>query len=289
MVSRSLVPSIRLRSHVLGALGIPDIGLLRLRSNWREFTFANTEVPSNVEYAFQALALDEHRKPYSPTIWESPTGANMLKQLKQCWFPGVHSNVGGSYPDTGIADLTLTWMVAHLQMHGILTFDPSYCAAQRRLNERFYALLAPSQPPRPWALGRIYNSMTPAFWLTGSLTRAPGRYTRTDPRTNIPTDVRLVRTHEVVHPSVRIRMEMHGPGKEDRGTYTPRALKGWKVLPPGMQASKGVEESEEELHKHRWVSERRGDVVVLPEDNLGASELELLKLSPDVFAQYTTD
>ena len=105
----------------IGALGIPDVGLLKFRGrlgggDWKEFTFANTEVPSNVEFAFQALSLDEHRKPYSPTVWEKPRGNTSLKKLTQCWFPGVHSNVGGSYRDTGLADLTLTWLIVGSQI-----------------------------------------------------------------------------------------------------------------------------------------------------------------------------
>ena len=131
--------------------------------------------------------------------------------------------------------------------------------------------------------------MTPAFWLTRSLTRTPGRYTRTDPRTNAPTDVRLVRTQEVVHPSVRLRVEMLGSGPEDRGTYTPRALRGWKVLRPGEPAPKGLQESEGELRGHRWVLERDGDAVVLPEDDLEEAEVELLKMSPEVYALYEVD
>lgn len=74
-----------------GSLGIPHIGILPQRPT--EYAFVDTSVSPNVEYAFHALALDEHRKPFSPTIWEKPEGQELPKLLKQCWFPGVHSNV----------------------------------------------------------------------------------------------------------------------------------------------------------------------------------------------------
>jgi hypothetical protein len=31
--------------------------------------------------------------------------------LRQVWFPGSHSNVGGGYEDQEIADITLAWSV----------------------------------------------------------------------------------------------------------------------------------------------------------------------------------
>jgi len=31
--------------------------------------------------------------------------------LEQTWFPGVHRNVGGGYPDTGLSDISLDWMI----------------------------------------------------------------------------------------------------------------------------------------------------------------------------------
>ena len=31
--------------------------------------------------------------------------------VEQRWFAGVHSNVGGGYPDEGLADLALKWII----------------------------------------------------------------------------------------------------------------------------------------------------------------------------------
>lgn len=56
-------------------------------------------------------------------MWEEPTGSNKLKVL-QCWFPGVHTNVGGGYPDAGNSNITLAWMMSQLQ--GLLDFDEDY-------------------------------------------------------------------------------------------------------------------------------------------------------------------
>ncbi|KAJ7857469.1 hypothetical protein B0H14DRAFT_2507400, partial [Mycena olivaceomarginata] len=58
----------------------------------------DAETCTNVENAFHALALDEKRAAFSPTLWS--TADPEKTNLKQCWFPGAHTDVGGSYEDT---------------------------------------------------------------------------------------------------------------------------------------------------------------------------------------------
>jgi hypothetical protein len=57
----------------------------------------------DIENAFQALALDERRKAFSPTLWYIPKDrpqAERTSNLLQVWFPGVHINIGGGSSDT---------------------------------------------------------------------------------------------------------------------------------------------------------------------------------------------
>ena len=70
---------------------------------WR---FASLDVHPNVDYAFHALALDEWRTAFGPTLWNrSPD--NKHTELRQAWFPGSHSNVGGGFEDQQIATIAL--------------------------------------------------------------------------------------------------------------------------------------------------------------------------------------
>jgi len=63
-----------------------------------------------VKNAYQALAIDEKRNEFPPTLW---TGAAQPGQIvEQVWFAGVHSDVGGGYPETGLSDITLSWMLS---------------------------------------------------------------------------------------------------------------------------------------------------------------------------------
>lgn len=71
-------------------------------STWK---FSNTEVSDKVENAFQALALDEPRGSFKPSLWERLPGNRT--NLKQVWFPGSHATIGGGWYDQQIANITL--------------------------------------------------------------------------------------------------------------------------------------------------------------------------------------
>jgi hypothetical protein len=48
--------------------------------------------------------------------------------VEQVWFAGVHSNVGGGYPRTGLSDVALQWMLTKAAAHG-LVFHPDHITA----------------------------------------------------------------------------------------------------------------------------------------------------------------
>ena len=58
---------------------------------------------SGVEHAYHALALDERRKAFTPTLWyidnEEVKEGGKLPELRQVWFPGFHINIGGGSDD----------------------------------------------------------------------------------------------------------------------------------------------------------------------------------------------
>jgi hypothetical protein len=93
----------------VGALGIPDdLTLLGLFDNADKYRFHDTTLSRIVVHARHAVALDEKRESFAPTLWtqvERPTDA------KQIWFPGVHSDIGGGYLETGLSDGALDWML----------------------------------------------------------------------------------------------------------------------------------------------------------------------------------
>ena len=110
----------------VGSLGIPDNQWWDFSERNRQYEFHDTRLnapswTSTIENASHALALDEHRAPFTPTLWTLPSDQSERAKttLIQCWFPGVHVNVGGGSDDglearegdlESIANTTFAWM-----------------------------------------------------------------------------------------------------------------------------------------------------------------------------------
>lgn len=75
--------------------------------------------------ACHALALDEQRESFEPTLWnethQKPAAHIDDEAVTQIWFPGVHANVGGGYPDDSLAYVPLNWILTEAEKCG-LTF-----------------------------------------------------------------------------------------------------------------------------------------------------------------------
>jgi uncharacterized protein (DUF2235 family) len=109
----------------VGALGIP----LRW-FNWlnKKYSFHDVKLSSQIKYAYHALAVDEKRKIFGPALWEiseKAINASDPQICEQVWFPGVHSNVGGGYADSGLSDSALLWMINKAAATE-LEFDKNY-------------------------------------------------------------------------------------------------------------------------------------------------------------------
>lgn len=249
----------------VGSLGIPRIGWtekFRPRSRAKkEYLFNNTELNDHIINAFQALALDEHRAAFQPAVWEKPDGNQT--NLRQVWFPGAHSNVGGgSYHDQGIANITLAWMMA--QVNYALDFREDYILDQQDLTLDYYE--ETGQRHRPWSFGKIYRSFTGIYVLGGRASRKPGDYYVADAVTNTETDIKLKDTMEYVHASCRVRKVKRGPGVDDIGSWDAHALDDYKLRAPNAGRSTAMWEPRS----------RRSDLHGLPEAPLWGIERQLM-------------
>ncbi len=80
-------------------------------------SFYAGRVPARcVEHARQALAVDEQRYDFRPEIWASSLPGQTMEQR---WFAGVHSNVGGSYGNDGLANIAFRWILDGATSHGL--------------------------------------------------------------------------------------------------------------------------------------------------------------------------
>ncbi|KAI0202946.1 hypothetical protein F4808DRAFT_458654 [Astrocystis sublimbata] len=224
----------------VGSLGIPD--------------FYNTHLSNKIVHGFHALALDETRGPFTPTLWERRPQEQATSDLRQVWFPGSHANIGGGYPDQGVADTTLAWMMDQLQSVGCEfrtdALERAYAAtvkyymtrekssvlakgARRQAKKPAIwaekSIYEPNHPIRPWALHQIHSARGALYNILGSVSRAPGMYKKIDPKKGSALPDFLEDTNERIHPSVRVRLACQGLGVNDSGVWQcPSLLKYWR-------------------------------------------------------------
>jgi uncharacterized protein (DUF2235 family) len=130
----------------VGSLGVPLHSFQWL--NKKRYSFYDTTLSSIIEHAYHALAVDEQRANFQPTLWVKSKNRQpgFEQKLEQRWFAGVHSNVGGGYPDTGLSDIALKWLFEKAADAG-LCMDPGF----KNLPEHYQ--------------GTLYNSRSGIFAL----------------------------------------------------------------------------------------------------------------------------
>jgi uncharacterized protein (DUF2235 family) len=112
----------------VGSLGIPAFSIEGISRP--TFGYLHTGLRIHLENAYHALAIDEHRKDFAPTLWDvrCPIDPNAviaaprpISRTEQRWFVGAHANVGGGYASDVLAQIPLRWIMKKASVHG-LTF-----------------------------------------------------------------------------------------------------------------------------------------------------------------------
>lgn len=261
--------------------------------------------------------MDEDRPSFAPAVWQRPR--DVRTDLRQVWFLGAHSNVGGGLPDQELANVSMAWMMDQLASIGVVfedetvdtifqknvcyyfkhpqKSDPSSNISRRK---QWTEWAIPSvydehRPVRPWALGRIYQPDMGFYRLAGKAARTPGMYRRIDPETGVPTSRFLANTNERIHQSVRVRLALEGLGYDDMGLYKcPALLKEgpWQLERLRLTSSRDVEDTngnmdeiqyEDQAYRWGWVYVGpKGDAppkTIMMEETLGPYERKLFSLN----------
>ncbi|MGY3233298.1 uncharacterized protein (DUF2235 family) [Bradyrhizobium sp. USDA 4448] len=108
----------------VGSLGLPVWGMA---AKVRKYRFLDTHLRLDNEYAFHALALDEHRKNFEPTLWtrtdrvgHEGAAERRIDKVEQRWFIGAHANVGGGYASDPLAQRPLKWLMEKAASLGLV-------------------------------------------------------------------------------------------------------------------------------------------------------------------------
>lgn len=173
----------------VGALGVP-LPWYRI-ANMNRYKFHDVKLSSFVKHAYHALAIDEKRSLFSPTLWERSKTVleteDHPQKLEQRWFAGVHSNVGGGYADCYLSNICLKWLMDKAAEAGLCYNEPPHI----KENE--------------CDKGELRNSYSPFYWFW------PPKWRK--------IDVKDPLTNQTVDPSVLDRY------KDKTRKYAPPNLK----------------------------------------------------------------
>ena len=191
----------------VGSLGIPES--VRGYAN-RRAPFFDSKPGSCVRVARHAVAIDEKRADFAPTLWTpkkdegTETEGKKRQSVKQVWFAGVHSDIGGGRGPKGerlLSDLALAWMATEAELCGLALechLDRNTCGldtVERHLSYKH-------------------------VW------RLLGRKVREIPR------------NALVHQSVKSRHDALKNERIKRNRYEPEALKRWLEANGGWDGDK---------------------------------------------------
>jgi adenylate kinase family enzyme len=164
----------------VGALGIPEFTMTLERVD--AFQFADRKLSPAVQHGVHAVAVDEQRADFEPTLWDPDP------RIVQALFPGAHGDVGGGFPvsgnESGLSDCTLSWMIGQLTGLGVqFAATPTYNAMPRG-DRRCASTLDPTPVERPVAetagvsIDAVSHAMlarSAQWWASGCGTRREAR------------------------------------------------------------------------------------------------------------------
>src|SRR3984885_2706249 len=130
----------------------------------------------DIQFARHAVSIDEHRAFFRNNLWRpstDPARPHGPKDLKQVWFPGVHCDVGGGYPEaeSGLAKIALEWMLEEAEAHELLVDPVRKDEVLGKTNDGKYARPDPNGPAHE-SLKGVWNLAEFVFkrhfdWTTG--------------------------------------------------------------------------------------------------------------------------
>jgi len=106
----------------VAALGVPNTRTDKV-INWLiPHGFHDFNLSESVKHACHALAIDDRRKTFHPVLFRPDLVEDQT--LRQVWFMGMHTDVGGGYAEHELSDISLEWMAQQAVRRGLHIFKP---------------------------------------------------------------------------------------------------------------------------------------------------------------------
>lgn len=129
---------------------------------WNLGTLPHTANNQSVLHVRHAVSIDERRGMFSANLFDYDPRTIVeragTESFKEVWFPGVHADVGGGYPDeasdASLAKISLRWMLAESEALGLRL---GHDEARRHLG------LTDSKKSRPDPLGTMHDELSAKF------------------------------------------------------------------------------------------------------------------------------
>jgi hypothetical protein len=154
-----------------------------------------------IDRGCHALAIDDERTTFHPLLWteEVPNDAKataaLQKRLSQVWFAGMHSNVGGGYPDDSLSYVSLDWMMDHAESAGLVFAKGARADVNAAAGRAKLTLKVPEAGDRETVIanGKMYDSRSGSgvYFRYGPrhITKLCNFEEKKDPRDNVRIDI----------------------------------------------------------------------------------------------------
>ncbi|MCZ6798000.1 MAG: DUF2235 domain-containing protein [Gammaproteobacteria bacterium] len=122
----------------VAALGVPFKPLSVLINEFPglEHNFHNYKLSESVEDACHALSIDDERKTFHPILWDAEKLP--YQSIKQVWFCGMHTDVGGGYETHKLSDIPLVWMRDMAVNSGLCIYPDNTVSIDGDVNGRMH-------------------------------------------------------------------------------------------------------------------------------------------------------
>lgn len=219
----------------VGSMGVEALAIPWLRENRAQFH--NTHLTSIINNGFHALAIDEYRANFNHIPWRRPTTYDLQQNqpeggwgvIKQRWFIGAHSNIGGGYYDDTLAQLPLQWFIDECEELG-LRFKPRMGAPDIRdvtkLEDCLPLIAGKNQKDaRTRRVSHVCDSFSEfAGGMWRYVIRSKRNYREIDPLPEFESGREVRSLNEELDPSVTKLVCLHRQKMRPKETYNPPNL-----------------------------------------------------------------